>query len=534
MWAASSLARFCRVLEPAVIPTDAWPPQSSPLTKPALRSVVALPSLPALPTVLLLTLFGLAIVSGLLIAIGAYPILFLLLGGVVGFGALFVPLEWLIWMLLILTFFIQGPLASALLSPVVAWIPYGLAVLVFVRSLLERLSIAKPAPQSEERPGNSGAIPALWMVYMSIILISALINRSPWVQIAVGLKTYFPFWAVTFALLFNRWSAEQLDRLWRWIPWGLALQLPVVLYQVLVLVPQRQQRGDETAFDAVVGTFGGDGGGNSSFLVLYGIAASVLAVSRAQFKLEGWAVAILTIAFSIALTLAGEVKAAFFWVPIAVGVGFHDHLIRRPGFLIGVMGGLAAFVVGTAMVYEAIHWTSRGAEHVPIEMRIERASRYFFNPSEINYETGEISRGASLALWVDDQYTDWPNRLIGFGPAASRAKSVVAVGVIAQRFAPLAIAATTLSMLLWDAGVIGALLFTGLILVTLLYAMRLIRDPRLSATHRASARMVASLLAVFVTMLFYDRALVDEPCTQLLLALLIGYVGWLRAHRPLL
>jgi len=46
--------------------------------------------------------------------------------------------------------------------------------------------------------------------------------------------------------------------------------------------------------------------------------------------------------------------------------------------------------------------------------------------------------------------------------------------------------------------------------------------------------MVASLLAVFVTMLFYDRALVDEPCTQLLLALLIGYVGWLRTHRPLL
>jgi hypothetical protein len=77
-------------------------------------------------------------------------------------------------------------------------------------------------------------------------------------------------------------------------------------------------------------------------------------------------------------------------------------------------------------------------------------------------------------------------------------------------------------------------LFAGLIVVTLVYAMRLIRDPNLSATHRASARMVASLLAVFVTMLFYDRALVDEPCTQLLLALLIGYVGWLRTHRPLL
>ena len=517
------------MLEPTVRPTGAWPPQSSRPTLPTLRT---LPAPPALPTLALLALFGLAIASGLLIAVGALPVLFLLLGAVAGLGALFLPLEWLIWMLLILTFFIQGPLASALLSPVVAWIPYGLALLVFVRSLLERLRIATPALQPEARAGNSGAIPVVLMIYVAIILISALINRSPWVQLAVGLKTYLPFWAVTFALLVNRWSIEQLDRLWRWIPWGLALQLPIVLYQVFVLVPQRQQRGDETAFDAVVGTFGGDGGGNSSFLILYGIAASVLAVSRAQLKLGGWGVAILTIVFSIALTLAGEVKAAFFWVPIAVVVGFHDHLIRRPGFLVGVIGGLAAFVVGTAMVYEAIHWTSRGAEHVPIEIRIERASRYFFNPSEMNYETGEISRGASLALWVEDQYTDWPTRLIGFGPAASRAKSVVAVGIVAQRFAPLAIAATTLSMLLWDAGVISALLFAGLILVTLVYAMRLIRDPNLSATHRASARMVASLLAVFVTMLVYDRALVDEPCTQLLLALSIGYVGWLRTHRP--
>jgi hypothetical protein len=73
-----------------------------------------------------------------------------------------------------------------------------------------------------------------------------------------------------------------------------------------------------------------------------------------------------------------------------------------------------------------------------------------------------------------------------------------------------------------------------LILVTLAYSMRLIGDRSLSATHRASMRMVASLLAVFVTMLFYDRALVDEPCTQLLLAMSIGYVGWLRTHRPLL
>lgn len=528
---ASLSARCCRVLEPSERQTGAWPPQ---LSRSTLPTWLNLPAPPALQTLALLAVLGLAVASGLLIAIGALPILFLLLGAVAGLGALFVPLEWLIWMLLILTFFIQGPLASVLLSPVVAWIPYGLAALVFVRSLLECLPITKFSSQSEAPASNPGSIPVILTIYVAIILISALINRTPWVQLAVGLKTYLSFWAVTFALLVNRWSVEQLDRLWRWIPWGLALQLPVVLYQVFVLVPERQMRGDETAFDAVVGTFGGDGGGNSSFLVLYGIAASVLAVSRAQFKLGGWGVAILTIAFSIALTLAGEVKAAFFWVPIAVGVGFHDHLIRRPAFLIAVIGGLAGFIVGTAMVYEAIHWTSRGAEHVPIETRIERASRYFFNPSEINYETGEISRGASVALWVEDQYTDWPNRLIGFGPAASRAKSVVAVGVVAQRFAPLAIAATTLSMLLWDAGAISVLLFSGLILVTLGYAMRLIRDPVLSATHRASARMVASLLAVFVTMLFYDRALVDEPCTQLLLALLIGYTGWLRTHRPLL
>ena len=499
----------------------------------------------AAPVLALLALLGLAAVSGLLIAIGAYPILALSLGAVVGLAALFLPLEWLIWMLLILTFFVQGPVANFLLLPIAAWIPYGVAVLVFVRSLLERLSLSNAPSAGGQTPGlpnlspislaqpmgTAGAIPVLLIIYILLMPISAVINRSPPVQFAVGIKTYLPLWAVTFALLFNRWSVPQLDRLWRWVPWGLALQLPIVLYQVFVVVPRRQMLGDETAFDAVVGTFGGDGG-NSSFLVLYGIAASVLAISRAQLRLGGWAAAAVTIAFSLLLTMAGEVKAAFIWVPIAIAVGFYDHLIRRPAFLIGVLGGLAAFVMVTAMVYEAVHWSSRSAEHVSLETRIERASRYFFNPAEISYETGEISRGASIAIWAQDQNTDWPNRLIGFGPAASRAKSVVAVGVVAQRFAPLAIAATTLSMLLWDIGVISVLLFAALIGVTLLYTMGLVRDPQLSPRHRATARMAASLLSIFITMMFYDRALVDEPCTQLLLALLIGYVGWLRTHRP--
>jgi hypothetical protein len=54
----------------------------------------------------------------------------------------------------------------------------------------------------------------------------------------------------------------------------------------------------------------------------------------------------------------------------------------------------------------------------------------------------------------------------------------------------------------------------------------------LAPTQRAWSRMAAGLFGVFLTMLVYDRALVDEPCTQLLLALLIGHLAWVRANRP--
>jgi len=488
----------------------------------------------------------LALGFGALTALGDVPLLFVSVCLVAGLSALLIPLEWLLWSLIVLTFFVQGPVIKILLLPAAAWAPYGLSLLVFVRALIDR--IGYPSARESSRIGVDsspmaqarssvflGPVPNVlgWVLSLYLLMfgVSALINLPSPAQLAVGLKTTLPFWSVTFALLFNRWEPKQIDRLWRWVPWGLALQVPIVLYQVFVIVPRLRSAGDEYAFDAVVGSFGGDGG-NSSFLVIYGIAASILAIARAKAGVTNPWLAVLTVGFSIALTLAGEVKAAFFWVPLAFILAFHDEFLRRPGHLFLAVGGLMGFLVATALVYQAVHWRSSNAEDLPLEIAAEHAARYFFSPAEMDFHTGEISRGASIMLWVNDAQTDWPNRLVGYGPAASRAKSVVAVGSVARRFDPLWIAATTASMLLWDGGLIALVLFCALLIVGLRWALQGARDAGLAPTQRAWSRMAAGLFGVFLTMLVYDRALVDEPCTQLLLALLIGHLAWVRANRP--
>lgn len=504
---------------------------------------------PALPL-----LIAASALVGVLISFGSLPVLILVGLAILAVAMVLLPLEFLMWGLIVLTFFVQGPVANFLKLPVAAWLSYAMAALVFLRALLDRLtqspvsSSCTAAPPATNPTGlvvtpklnrgdrtalqaGPGYIPVLLGLYLLIIVISTLVNRPPMAQLAVGVKTYLPFWAVTFALLFNSWRAEQLERIWRFLPWGLLLQVPLVAYQVLIVVPAGRAAGVNSAFDAVVGSFGGDGG-NSSFLVVFAIAAALLAMARAQMQIGSILIALVTMMLAIGLTLAGEVKAAFVWVPIAIAAAFHDRIVKRPAVLLGALVGLAGFLIFLAAAYQALHWQSGTADHTSLEVRFSRATDYFFNPEELNYETGEVGRGASLMLWVNDRKTDWPNRLIGYGPAASKAKSLVAVGLLAKRFAPLAIGATTLAQLLWDAGVIGAALFLALILACLFQSLELSRDENLDRSHRAVARMLAGLFTVFLTMSVYGRTLTDEPCTQCLLALTIGYLVWLRRHRP--
>lgn len=60
-------------------------------------------------------------------------------------------------------------------------------------------------------------------------------------------------------LLLGFCRESQIYRVTRYLYWVFYAQIPVMIYQVLLVVPQRVAvRGEDEKWDSVVGTFGGD------------------------------------------------------------------------------------------------------------------------------------------------------------------------------------------------------------------------------------------------------------------------------------
>ncbi|MGC6547584.1 capsular biosynthesis protein, partial [Escherichia coli] len=83
-------------------------------------------------------------------------------------------------------------------------------------------------------------------------------------------------------LLLGFCRESQIYRVTRFLYWVFYAQIPVMIYQVLLVVPQRVAvRGEDEKWDSVVGTFGGDpmGGGNTAAMGLFCLLIMLLKVS---------------------------------------------------------------------------------------------------------------------------------------------------------------------------------------------------------------------------------------------------------------
>ena len=87
--------------------------------------------------------------------------------------------------------------------------------------------------------------------------------------------------------------------------------------------------------------------------------------------------------------------------------------------------------------YNQLYWGGNMSRLNSVSEKLDSGGGYFFDPDNVNYTNGEISRGASLALWATDRVSSPLKRVLGYGPGASKSGSVLGNGEIARRFAPL-------------------------------------------------------------------------------------------------
>ena len=438
--------------------------------------------------------------------------------------------ESLLVLLAVLALLVQGPLYYFLGWTRAAWLPYLLSAMAAVRVPMAWSGKRAPPVDTQACRPLYFTLGALGL-YAVALVAAAVWNRPGLGQLAAGFKATLTYWVITTLLLLDRDAERGYPRLWSLFYVAFFLQLPLVLFQHFYIVPLRPDT-TETRLDAVVGSFGGNmyGGGASASLAVFTLFVVAYQLSRLLRGRAGAVPSVIVLATGLVIILAGEVKAVFFWIPAVViflhRARFASEPLRSALAMVATVAVLAVIYV----TYDTFYWDQSRAYNVA--QRVEEMS-YPLDPSFVNRRTGEVSRGASISLWFSDGEVDAAHRVFGHGPGSSHVSATVGPGEVAERFAPLHIAATTMARLLWDAGILGLLSFSAIILGALVMAARLGNHVGVSPDEQARLEALGALLLISCSLLVYNRSLIDDPAISLLLAFAVGYTGsrWLLVAR---
>ncbi|WP_338844577.1 hypothetical protein V8J88_13115 [Massilia sp. W12] len=448
------------------------------------------------------------------------PFLVVLLAGLVFAVMVFVLMSTrgMLQVLFVLTFLVQGSIMYFAKFSKAPWLAVGMGGLLFFRALLEFTTYnrrdLKPLPQA-------GPVLFALLMFVACFFASTALNRPGASQIISSLKTTFPMFGVLAVLIWFKWDSLFLQRIWRLMLVVVVCQLPVVAYQHFFVAGKRAQ-----GFDSVVGTFGGSevAGGLSAVMVFFLICAlgyALAAWHRKQLD-RRWVIFIVLCIF--ANILLGEVKAGFVWIPVMCLMVLRQRVLKNVGTVIASGIVLAVVLGGVYVTYDALYWKNEKTQKAGTSEKLERTTSYFFDTRNIDYTTGEVSRGASIALWAEDRQASLPRRMIGYGPGASKSGSVLGKGEVARRFEPLAIDATTVAVLLWDLGVLGFTSYVGMMLGGIWVAWRFMRSGQGSERQRAIMDACFASLVLMLSKLIYNRSLTDEPTLQLLFLWILGCI----------
>jgi hypothetical protein len=469
-----------------------------------------------------IALLGFAAFSGLAVAYFGVIAVALVVGMLMGLISLFIPLRHFIVLLIVSAFLIMGQLMYFAGIAKAFWIPFLLGLVLLIRLPAELMRRnERDRWQAPFRPAQSLLVTLLIGAYFATLVATTLINLNPPLQILVSGKEYFFLWGLYFVIAAGLVSPSLLAQIWRWLPWLLVLQLPMVLYQRFVVASRRSVEKIGAAWDAVVGAFGGDpnGGGMSGAMGIFVVFAVTLAVTRwRQGSLRTSHCALLVLS-GLAAVLLAEVKFAVLMLPIAIGAAFLRDFFARPLAALGALAAAAVLAGSLLFAYKLQYWNAyQQARHGGYENVFTNSA----DPDFINMRTGEMGRVAALTFWASRQ-ADVVRLLIGHGMGASR-KGEMVTGAAAKPW-PFNIARSSLAILLWETGLIGTAVFIGLFGAGFLRSYQLAQHDRVPATEKPVLLACGAGLVILLLELPYNTDALYAPQIQLLLVLIFGQIA---------
>ncbi|MFP2514649.1 capsular biosynthesis protein [Buttiauxella agrestis] len=411
----------------------------------------------------------------------------------------------------------------------VLWLPF------FLTLLMLGLLVMQTRYEALQLDKQEIVVLALYFIFLAMAGVSTLLQGGLTVAI-VGFKNEIAISLVMLCLLLGFCRESQIYRVAKTLYWVFYAQFPIVIYQLLFVVPQRvAMRGEDEKWDSVVGTFGGDpmGGGNTAAMGLFCLLIMLLKVSEFKHGLTTFKSMALHVILGFALCIVGEVKfvillspllLAWVWIMPSYVKGVSKVNIKA---LLLIFAGMALLIALAVVILASGYSSAFGSDPAQSSFSIFLDSlSYIFDPNYI-MPNGEVGRFTTLIFWLkNNDLWGLSGTLFGYGLNATNSGSTVSPGFLNLTY-NLILDSTSLSMLLWEVGVIGTLIFIGLII----YILKIARpqpllereqlDPQdlqlLSFAPAFNAFAISCLLS-----LPYSQILMIIPMLQFLFYLSLG------------
>lgn len=471
---------------------------------------------------LLLLAVPIALLTGFISALGVKQLDMLWIAALGGVALLALSSQALIWSITILALLVVGQAMYFAGFNQAIWIPFGLGLLLFLRMPM----VYANSPFSRIRLSPPLVYPVL--IFMAAVLLSMLVNMSQPFQAFRAAKSYIFLWSIFFIIAYWGVRLDTLERIWRFCIVVVFIQLPLVLYQYFFIASKRSNLGGlhGVSWDAIVGGFGGNpmGGGASGTMAWFLVFVTVLSVAMFRRGLMGKSLLTGVLATSAICVGLAEVKVVVLLLPLGMGALLIPYFRKNP-FMV-LLSLVASVIIGFAILvlYGYLH-SKAGSFNLDILEILNNAFWYSLDPSYINFVTGEMGRLASIVHWWQENGLDDPlHTLFGHGPGASSISGVFGAGEVARQYS-FGINRSTLSIFLWDIGLIGVFSYLLIIFRGLFLALKASRAANVDPFQAAVLEAIFGGLLMVLLMLPYGKDVTEVPALGVLLMLFLGYVS---------
>ncbi len=461
-----------------------------------------------------------SMITGYLIALEMYKVILVLVSGVVGLFLLSLSNSVLFAILFILSMFFVGQLNYFAGIKQVVWLPYLFGLILYFKAFSSYFSASYTVD------GVKTPISFWVLALLVLVIISAVINQIPLIQAILGSRDIIFLWSIFFIVAYSGLPFNWINKAWGFFPVVIAFQIPLVLYQYFIIAPQRIGRSDiagNAIWDAVVGGFGGDpfGGGASPALAFFLVVGLVYFTSLYRKGLITRARYWFYLSLTLPSLILAEIKVVLVLIPLAFLFLFLDKLktsffkfFLASGFLFMVLFALiAGYEYQKTGSFEKTFNTQNLYERT-IENQIDSGHQTNF---------GRLGRIAVFSHWWEENGLSKPvNTLFGHGVGATKA-SPMFIGALKEEYYYIYVDRSAASVLLWELGVLGFMLYIFILFKSSLLAFKASRSELFTVEQRVSLETTYIALILAIVMLIHSKAVIAVPIMALFVIFLVGY-----------